>query len=136
MYEVNWKLLKLAKTDKKILDKLLLHPQGLTLRQISTKLDIDRMHIHRRLTKMLHHQLIIDISKYPTFYRINKSKPSNSQFIFLTVQCPKCGCIQEGVHIDQHKKTCENESCLTEAGNRVVFWITDDRTIKYTTLGN
>lgn len=96
--------MKITKTDRIILEWLRDTPEGDSCYHISFQLDKDVSHIYRRLERMVLYKVLIKISGYPKFYRINRNK--ESQLVLKFIMCPNCNEVT-CVDFYQMIKTCK-----------------------------
>ena len=118
--------MKLARTDKKIMDLVMSKRQGISTKEISQKLGIHIGYIQKKLKKLVIHGILEKINSYPKLYKLNLGK--RYEMTFFIVKCPKCGW-EYNTHFKQGTKQCENPTCRMPSGKRTRFHITDKRII-------
>ena len=95
--------MKITKTDRIILERLREIDTD-TCCNLARDLDKDIAHIHRRLDRMVLHNVLIRKGGYPKFYEINKNQ--EKELVMKLVKCPLC---REAMAVDFYQiiKTCE-----------------------------
>lgn len=119
--------MRVAQSDKKILEALQQNKHGLSIIQIKRITNIQYPNqIFLRLRNLIKNGVVEKFKTYPCIYSLKFKK--RERVTFIKVECPKCNTVQQ-VYENQTTKVCENKDCLTKSGIRTRFIITDKRSI-------
>ena len=111
--------------DKEVLELLIENREGLPLYKMARVLNRNPSNLHRKLQKLIKHNLIIKIKSNVAIYKIGCDKQPT---VYFKVICPKCGTISTADYI-QLTKVCPNKDCLTKKGGPTRFIIETKRIV-------